>query len=102
MKKSLKTRPFDPAKYLDNDGAIAEYLTDALETGDPAFVSDALGVVARAHGMSEIARIAGMSRESLYRALSADGNPKFETVLRVMHAMGLRFSASPARRKKVA
>jgi len=100
--KSSKTRPFDPAKYLDNDEAIAEYLTDALETGDPAFVSDALGVVARARGMSDVARTAGMSRESLYRALSADGNPKFETVLRVMHALGLQFSASPAPRKKVA
>jgi len=100
--KSLKTRPFDPAKYLDNDEAIAEYLTDALETGDPAFVSDALGVVARARGMSDVARTAGMSRESLYRALSADGNPKFATVLRVMHALGLQFSVNPARRKKVA
>jgi probable addiction module antidote protein len=100
--KSLKTRPFDPAKYLDNDEAIADYLTDALETGDPAFVSDALGVVARARGMSDVARTAGMSRESLYRALSADGNPKFETVLRVMRALGLRFSANVTQRKKVA
>ena len=100
--KTLKTRPFDPAKYLDNGEAIAEYLTDALETGDSAFVSDALGVVARARGMSDIARTAGMSRESLYRALSADGSPKFETVLRVMHALGLRFSVNPVRRKKVA
>jgi probable addiction module antidote protein len=100
--KPLKTRPFDPAKYLDNDEAIADYLTDALETGDPAFVSDAFGVVARARGMSGVARTAGMSRESLYRALSADGNPKFETVLRVMHALGLQFSVNPARRGKVA
>ena|ERR1700722_1353691 len=100
--KSLKTRPFDPAEYLDDDDAIAAYLTEALDTGDPAFVSDALGVVARARGMSEVARTAGMSRESLYRALSAEGNPKFETVLRVIHALGLRFSASPARREKVA
>lgn len=100
--KSLKTRPFDPAKYLDNDEAIADYLTDALETRDPAFVSDALGVVARARGMSDVARTAGMSRESLYRALSADGNPKFETVLRVMDALGLQFSVNPASRKRVA
>jgi probable addiction module antidote protein len=100
--KTLKTRPFDPAKYLDDDEAIADYLTDALETGDPAFISDALGVVARARGMSGIARTAGLSRESLYRALSADGNPKFETVLRVVQALGLSFSANPARRKKVA
>jgi probable addiction module antidote protein len=100
--KSLKTRPFDPAKYLDNDEAIADYLTDALESGDLAFVSDALGVVARARGMSDVARTAGMSRESLYRALSAEGNPKFETVLRVMRALGLQFSVNPARRRKVA
>ena len=100
--KSLKTRRFDPAKYLDNDEAIADYLTDALETGDPAFISDALGVVARARGMSDVARTTGMSRESLYRALSADGNPKFETVLRVMHALGLQFSVNPAHHRKVA
>ncbi len=99
---AVKTKPFDPAKYLENDEAIAAYMTDALETGDPAFVADALGVVARARGMSDVARAAGVSRESLYRALSADGSPKFETVLRVMHALGLRFSVNPARRKRVA
>jgi probable addiction module antidote protein len=99
---AVKTKPFDPAKYLDNDEAIAAYMTDALETGDPAFVADALGVVARARGMSDVARAAGVSRESLYRALSADGSPKFETVLRVMQALGLQFSVNPARRKRVA
>jgi probable addiction module antidote protein len=99
---AVKTKPFDPAKYLDNDEAIAAYMTDALETGDPAFVADALGVVARARGMSDVARTAGVSRESLYRALSADGSPKFETVLRVMQALGLQFSVNPARRKRVA
>ncbi|MGH9563156.1 MAG: addiction module antidote protein, partial [Terracidiphilus sp.] len=70
--------------------------------GDPAFVSDALGIVARARGMTEVARAAGVSRESLYRALSGQGSPKFETVLRVMHALGLKFSARPVRREKVA
>jgi probable addiction module antidote protein len=99
---AVKTKPFDPAKYLDNDEAIAAYMTDALETGDPAFVADALGVVARARGMSDVARAAGVSRESLYRALSADGSPKFDTVLRVMNALGLQFSVKPSRRKKVA
>ncbi len=99
---AVKTKPFDPAKYLDNDEAIAAYMTDALETGDPAFVADALGVVARARGMSDVARTAGVSRESLYRALSADGSPKFETVLRVMQALGLQFSVNPVRRKRVA
>jgi probable addiction module antidote protein len=93
----LKTKPFDPAEYLDNDEAIASYMTDALETGDPSFVADALGVVARARGMSEVARQAGVSRESLYRALSAEGNPELGTVMRVMQALGLQLSVTPAK-----
>jgi probable addiction module antidote protein len=91
----VKTKPFDPAKYLDNSEAIAAYMTDALETGDPAFVADALGVIARARGMSEVAREAGVSRESLYRALSPNGNPEFGTVLRVARALGLRLTVIP-------
>ncbi|MHB8304087.1 MAG: addiction module antidote protein [Acidobacteriaceae bacterium] len=94
---NLKTKPFDPAEYLDNDEAIATYMTDALETGDPSFVADALGVVARARGMSEVARQASVSRESLYRALSADGNPELGTVMRVMQALGLQLSVTPAK-----
>lgn len=90
-----KTKPFDPAEYLDSPKAIAAYLTDALETGDPAFVADALGVIARARGMSEIAREAGVSRESLYRSLSTDGNPEFATVMRVAQALGLRLTVTP-------
>ena len=88
----LKTKPFDPAKYLDSPEAVATYMTEALETGDPAFVADALGVIARARGMTEVAREAGVSRESLYRALSAEGNPEFGTVMRVAQALGLQFS----------
>jgi probable addiction module antidote protein len=76
-------------------------MTEALESEDPAFVADALGVVARARGMSEVAREAGVSRESLYRALSADGNPEFATVLRVVRALGLRLSVVPARRDEL-
>jgi probable addiction module antidote protein len=91
-----KTRPFDPAAYLDDPASLAAYMTEALETGDPAFVADALGVIARARGMSEVAREAGVSRESLYRALSSEGNPEFATILRVAHALGLRFTAAPA------
>jgi probable addiction module antidote protein len=93
-----KTKPFDPAEYLDDSESIAAYMSEALETGDPAFVADALGVVARARGMSEVAKEAGVSRESLYRALRADGNPEFATVLRVVRALGLQLSAAPARR----
>ena len=97
-----KTKPFDPAEYLDDSESIAAYMSDALESEDPAFVADALGVVARARGMSEVAREAGVSRESLYRALSADGNPEFATVLKVIRALGLRLSVAPVGRKRVA
>ena len=94
---AVKTKPFDPAEYLDSDEAIAAYMTEALETGDPRFVVDALGVIARARGMTEVAREAGVSRESLYRALSAEGNPEFATVMRVVRALGLQFSVTPVR-----
>ena len=97
-----KTKPFDPAEYLDDSESIAAYMTDALDSGDPAFVADALGVVARASGMSEVAREAGVSRESLYRAQSADGNSEFATVLRVVRALGLRLWAAPIEPGKVA
>lgn len=95
---TLETTAFDPAEYLDDDAAIAGYLSDALETGDTAFIADALGVIARAKGMKQIAEDAGLSRESLYRALSANGNPEFGTVLKVIASLGLRLSASPAER----
>ncbi len=98
----LKTPPFDPAEYLDDSEAIAAYLSEALATEDPAFIADALGVVARAHGMSAIALQSGLSRESLYRALSPDGNPEFATVLRVLRAMGLRLSTTPIEERKIA
>ena len=94
-KTPANTRPFDPAEYLDTPEGIATYMTDALETGDPAFVADTLGVVARARGMTEVARDAGVSRESLYRALSAEGNPEFGTVMRVAQALGLQFMVMP-------
>jgi probable addiction module antidote protein len=99
---TLKTRPFGPAEYLDSDAAIATYMTEALETGDPSFVADALGVVARARGMTEVAREAGVSRESLYRALRAEGDPEFATVMRVVKALGLQFSISPIRQDDAA
>lgn len=90
---ALVTTAFDAAEYLDNDEAIAAYLSDALETADPAFVADALGVIARAKGMAQIAQEAGLSRESLYRTLSVQGNPQFGTVMKVIAALGLQLSA---------
>ena len=92
---TVLSKPFDPAEYLDDPASLAAYMSEALSTGDPGFIADALGVVARARGMSEVARRSGLSRESLYRALSADGNPEFATILQVVRAMGLRLTAAP-------
>jgi len=92
----LKTRTFDPSEYLGGNVTIATYLSEAMETGDPAFIADALGVVARARGMTRVARETGMARESLYRALDKAGNPEFATVVRVMNAIGLRLDVRPA------
>ena len=95
MAGKIKTRPFDPAAFLNSNEALAAYLEEALDIGDPAFIADALGVVARARGMSQIAKESGLGRESLYKALSADGNPEFGTVLRVLKALGMRLSVAP-------
>ena len=94
----MKTTPFDAADYLETEEDIAAYLTEALATGDTAVVALALGAIARARGMTRIARATGLSRESLYRALSADGNPEFATVLRILEAVGMRLTAEPARK----
>jgi probable addiction module antidote protein len=92
----VRTRPFDPANYLTTDKAMAGYMSEALDTNDPAFIADALGVVARARGMSQVARDTGLSRENLYRALSSEGNPELSTLLRVLGALGLRLSVKSA------
>jgi len=93
---ALDLTPFDPAEYLQSAESQAELVTEALISGDPAYVAHALGIVARARGMSQVARDAGMSRESLYKALSADGNPELATVLRVARALGLKLTAAAA------
>jgi probable addiction module antidote protein len=93
---AIKTRVFDAAAYLDSEEAIAEYLTAALETGDASFIADALGIVARAKGMTRIAEDAGLGRESLYKSLREGANPELTTVLRVIRALGLRLTATPA------
>ena len=86
----LKTRPYDSAEYLKTEEDVANYLEAVFEDGDPALVAHALGVVARAKGMAKIAKKAGLGRESLYKALSKGGNPKIDTVLKVVHALGLK------------
>lgn len=93
-KTKIKTTAYDSAEYLDSDEAISAYMEEALATEDPSFIAKALGTVARARGMAQIAKKSGLSRESLYKALSAEGNPAFGTVIRVMHALGLKFSVS--------
>ena len=93
---ALKTTRYDTADYLDSPEAIAAYIDAVFEDGDPALVVHALGVVARARGMTDVARESGLSRESLYRALGSGGNPEFATVVRVLKALGLRLSAVPA------
>jgi probable addiction module antidote protein len=91
-----KTTRFDAAAYLDTEERQIAYITAALETGDADFIRDALGIVARARGMGEIAKGAGLNRESLYKALGESGNPEFSTIMRVLRAMGLTLSARPA------
>jgi len=88
--KKIRTTKWDAANHLKTNKDIIEYLEAVLEEGDPALVAAALGDVARARGMSKIARAAGLGRESLYKALSAEGNPEFATVLKVIHSLGLR------------
>lgn len=93
---ALKTKPFDEAKYLSTPEAQAELLADAFETGDTGYIANALGIVARARGMSQVAREAGVTREALYKALSPDGDPKLSTLLGVARALGFRLNAVPA------
>lgn len=95
-KTVTKTTRFDAADYLNTEERQAAYIATALETGDADFVRDALGLVARARGMSEIAKKAGLNRESLYKALGEAGNPEFGTVMRIVGALGLTLSAQPA------
>ena len=92
----IKTRVWDPAEHLITDEDMAAYLEAALHEGDSALIAAALGDIARAKGMSQIARDAGLGRESLYKALSADGNPEFATIMKVLSALGLRLHVSPA------
>jgi len=84
---------FDAARYLNNDAAIAAYLTDIIETNNPALLASALGDIARARGMSEIAKASGIPREALYKALRPDAQPRFDTINRVCAAMGVRLVA---------
>jgi len=92
----IRTTVWDPADHLRTEEEMALYLEAALEVGDSALVAAALGDIARAKGMSQVARDAGLGRESLYKALSPTGNPEFATIMKVVGVLGLRLSVSPA------
>ena len=93
MDIKARTIPFDAAQFLKTPRQIAAYLEAALEDGDPQVVAAALGNIARAKGMAQIAKDTGLSRESLYSALSPEGNPKLTTFLKVVHALGIQLKA---------
>lgn len=92
---TIKTAPFDAADYLTDDESIAAYLTAALDDPDPDAFLAAVKDVARARGMAQLARDSGLGRESLYKALSPGAKPRFETVVKVAHALGVRLEARP-------
>lgn len=93
---NIKTRPFDMANYLSSEEEIAEYLRQVLEDNDPAELAGALGDIARARGMTQLARDTGLSRESLYKSLSGERAPSSDTLFKVIHAMGFKLSLTPA------
>lgn len=90
------TLPWDPAEHLQTEEDMAAYLEATLEEGDPSLFAAALGDIARAKGMTQLARETGLGRESLYKALSPSGNPEFATILKIVGALGLRLHATPA------
>lgn len=95
VESTRKLVAFDAARYLDDDDAIAEYVTAVFEADDPDLLLLALGDVARAKGMAQVAKDAGLGRESLYKALSPGAKPRFDTVLKVAKALGVRFAVQP-------
>ena len=92
---TLKTMPFDAAKYLDSDETIAAYLTEAFRDGDPALIAAAIGDVARARGMSQLAKETGITREALYQSFSPSGNPTLATMSKVLGAIGMEIAITP-------
>ncbi len=96
----VKSRPFDPANYLKTDTARVLYMNECLKDSDPAFIADAIGVIARSRGMTQIAKEAEVSRESLYKSLSKKGNPEFATILKLMAALDLTLCVKQKRKSR--
>ena len=95
-RKKTKTLPWKSEDYLETPEDVSAYLEAVFEDGDPKLIGHALGVVARSKGMTEVARRSGLGRQSLYKALSPDGRPEFDTVLKVVQALGLKLTVSAA------
>jgi probable addiction module antidote protein len=93
--EKLGIKPFDAAAYLESEEDCAQYLSAVMADGDPAVVAVALGDIAKARGMSQVARDAGITREGLYKALGEQGNPSFSTIMKVVEALGLRLAVQP-------
>ena len=91
--KISKLSEFDVTEYLDSPESLAEYLTVVMEENDPAALAQALGTIARARGMSDIAKLSGITREALYKALRSDAHPRFDTINRVCAALGVKLVA---------
>lgn len=100
MNETIKTQRFDPARYLNNPESIASYLQAAIEDGDASALAAALGAVAKAKGMTLIAEQTGLTRESLYKALRDDAQPRFDTIMRVLSAIGLQIKVAPTKTGK--
>jgi probable addiction module antidote protein len=97
---AVETTLWDVAEHIDSPEHVAAYLSAAFEDGDPALIAHAIGAVTRSRGMSELARRTGLSRESLYRSLSADGNPSFATVVAVLKELGMQLYVEAAAQNK--
>lgn len=96
IRNKAKLLPFDAARYLTDESAIAEYMTAVLETEDTDLFLLALNDIARAKGMAQVAKDAGLGRESLYKALAPGAKPRLDTILKVARALGVKLSANPA------
>lgn len=94
-KTTIRTVPFDAAEYLDNEASISAFVGDAMESGDPAILQNALNTAARARGMARIAEESGLGRESLYKALRPDAKPQFGTIVKVLGALGVKLVPQP-------
>jgi len=99
-KTTISSRSFDAAEYLNNEASIAAFVSDAMESGDPVILQNALNTAARARGMGQIADEAGLGRESLYKALRPGAKPQFSTVVKVLHALGVKLVAKPVQTKR--